>query len=146
MDFVLPSRCGRSLAFAAATRTPFRTMITLALQLIRRTPTMRLLVWTLCAFPIAYLFEFFAGLAVGRSHFAYKLFEVVGAVYAWTIIAVLWAFLIVGPFRPQTEFSLRGECRQRARIFFVALAMLLTLVVIYAICIAVQIGGGTGGA
>ena len=83
---------------------------------------MRLLVWTLCAFPLGYLFEFFASLALGRSHFAYKLFEVLGAVYGWTIISALWAFLIVGPFRPYTEFSLRGDCSQRARIFFIALA------------------------
>ena len=107
---------------------------------------MRLLVWTLCAFPLGYLFEFFASLALGRSHFAYKLFEVLGAVYGWTIISALWAFLIVGPFRPYTEFSLRGDCSQRARIFFIALAVLLALFVLAGIFIGLRIGGGVGGA
>jgi|LakMenEpi03Aug12_release.lakeMendotaPanAssembly.Ray.scaffolds.fasta_scaffold517364_1 dolichyl-phosphate-mannose--protein O-mannosyl transferase len=113
--------------------------MTQALQTIRHTPTMRLLVWTLCVFPLGYSFEFLSWLALGRSHFAYQFFEVLGAIYGWTVISALWAFLIIGPFRPYTEFSVRGECRQRARIFFVALSVLLALFVIWGIAIGLRI-------
>lgn len=117
-----------------------------ALQTVRQTRTMRLLVITICLFPLGYFFELFSSLAVGRSHFAYQLFEVLGVIYGWTLLSALVAFLVIGPFRPHTTFSLRGDCGQRALIFFVALAALLAIVVISAIGIARAIGGGVGGA
>lgn len=117
-----------------------------ALRTLQQTRTLRLLIITICLFPLAYVFEYFSGLAVGRSHFAYQLFEGLGFVYSWTLLFALTAFLVLGPFRPYTTFSLRGDCGRRALIFFVALAALLTIMIITAISIGNAIGGGVGGA
>ena len=96
---------------------------------------MRLLIITVLLFPLAYVFELLASLALGRSHFAYQLFEVLGAVYAWAVISALAALLVIGPFRPHTSFSLRGDCRQRALNFSVAFVALLGILIISAIAI-----------
>lgn len=45
----------------------------------------------------------------------------------WASYFLLWALLIVGPFRSQTEFSLRGACCDRAANFFIALGTLVLL-------------------
>lgn len=106
---------------------------------------MRLLVVTICLFPLAYLFELFSSMAVGHFHFAHQLFEILGFICGWTVLSALVAFLVLGPFRPYTTFSLRGDCRQRALIFVVALTALLAIIVVTAIGIARAIGSGVGG-
>lgn len=112
------------------------SLLSRALQTVKRTRTMRLLVITICLFPLGYVFEFFASLALGRSHFAYRCFEILGAIVGWTVLSALVGFLFIGPFRPQTTFSLRGECGQRVLIFFVALSALLVITIFYAIAVA----------
>jgi hypothetical protein len=101
---------------------------------------MRLLIITICLFPLCFLFEVFSSLAVGRSRFAYQLCEVSAAVLGWTVLFALVAFLIVGPFRPYRTFSLRGDCAQRALISSISLAALLSIFIINAIQIACAIG------
>ena len=107
---------------------------------------MRLLLITICLFPLGYGFEFFSWLALGRSHFAYQFFEFLGFVYSWTLLFTLVAFVVIGPFRPYTTFSLRGDCRQRALIFSVAFTTLFAIIIGSAFVIARAIGGGVGGA
>jgi len=106
---------------------------------------MPLLLITIGLFPLGYVFELLASFAVGRSHFAYQLFELLGLIYGWTLISALVAFLIIGPFRPYTKFSLRGDCGPRAAIFFVAAMALICIFVIVAISVALSIGGRVRG-
>lgn len=107
---------------------------------------MRLLLITICLFPLGYVFELFSSLAVGRSHFAYQLLDIFGVIYSWALLSALAGFLVIGPFRPYTAFSLRGDCGQRVAIFCVALVALLAIVIIVVIGIARAIGGGVGSA
>lgn len=55
------------------------------------------------------------------------IFDLAGFILFWASYFLLWALLIVGPFRPQTEFSLRGACCDRAANFFIALGTLVLL-------------------
>ncbi len=54
-------------------------------------------------------------------------FDLAGFILFWASYNLLWALLIVGPFRPQAEFSLRGACCDRAANFFIALGTLVLL-------------------
>lgn len=61
--------------------------------------------------------------ARGVSH----VFDIAALLLFWAAYILLWALLVVGPFRPRTEFSLRGDCGQRATNFFLALGGLVIL-------------------
>ena len=54
-------------------------------------------------------------------------FDIAGSILFWASYILLWALVIIGPFRPQAVFSLRGECGSRATNFFLALGGLLLL-------------------
>ena len=54
-------------------------------------------------------------------------FDVAGFGLFWLSYALFVLLLVVGPFRPQTAFSLRGECALRAANFFLALGVFVLL-------------------
>ena len=63
-------------------------------------------------------------------------FDIAGFILFWASYILLWALLVLGPFRPRTEFSLHGECSSRATNFFLALGGLLLLHLWAALAIA----------
>jgi hypothetical protein len=107
-----------------------------AFRRVRHMRTMRLLLITICLFPVGFVFETLSSFALGRSHFAFQIFEVLGVVYSWTLISALVTLLIIGPFRPFAAFSLRGDCGQRVLNFLVAFGALLSILLLYAVIIA----------
>jgi hypothetical protein len=54
-------------------------------------------------------------------------FDITAMILFWASYILLWALLILGPFRPQAEFSIQGECGKRATNFFIALGGLLAI-------------------
>jgi len=56
-----------------------------------------------------------------------RVFDAAGFILFWASYVLLWALLIAGPFRPQTGFSLHGDCSSRATHFFLALGGLIFL-------------------
>ncbi|MES2474436.1 MAG: hypothetical protein V4640_01555 [Verrucomicrobiota bacterium] len=50
-----------------------------------------------------------------------KVFDIAGSTLFWGAYLLFWGLLIVGPFRPQTRFSMHGECRLRATHAILAL-------------------------
>lgn len=63
-------------------------------------------------------------------------FDLAAFVLFWASYNLLWVLLVVGPFRPRAEFSLRGACCDRAANFFIALGalVLIHLWVVLALC------------
>lgn len=55
------------------------------------------------------------------------IFDLAALILFWASYNLLWALLIVGPFRPKAEFSLRGACCDRAAIFFITLGTLVLI-------------------
>ena len=54
-------------------------------------------------------------------------FDIAGFILFWASYILLWALLVIGPFRPQAGFSLQGQCGSRATNFFLALGGLVLL-------------------
>ncbi len=54
-------------------------------------------------------------------------FDLAALILFYASYNLLWALLIVGPFRPQAEFSLRGACCDRAANFFISLGALVLI-------------------
>ena len=54
-------------------------------------------------------------------------FDVAGFGLFWLSYALFVLLLVVGPFRPHTAFSLRGECALRAANFFLTLGIFVLL-------------------
>lgn len=62
-----------------------------------------------------------------HSRLVSEFFDMAALILFWASYILLWALLVLGPFRPHAEFSLRGLCKSRAANFFLTLGALLLL-------------------
>jgi hypothetical protein len=55
------------------------------------------------------------------------LFDVAGLLLFWLSYVLLVSLLVIGPFRPRSNFSLHGECGMRTANFLLALGIFVLL-------------------
>ncbi len=94
---------------------------------LTRVPTGRFLLVAILTAAAAVGCHFLDKLTWQHARSVSHVFDLAALILFWASYNLLWALLIVGPFRPQTEFSLRGACCDRAANFFIALGALVLL-------------------
>lgn len=94
---------------------------------LTRVETSRFLVVAILTAAAARVCDILDRLTWQHSRSVSHVFDLAALILFYASYNLLWALLIVGPFRPQAEFSLRGACCDRAANFFIALGTLVLL-------------------
>ncbi len=76
---------------------------------------------------VAALCGVFDNLTRGYSRSVSHFFAAAGFTLISTSYLLLWVLLVIAPFRPRSDFSLRGECKIRAINLFLTLGGLLAV-------------------
>lgn len=106
------------------------------MKLSRALPTSRILIWASFAFLAAWLCDLLNGWTWPFLPPVSSAFDGLALVLFWLSYAAFWIVLVLGPFRPFSEFSLHGSCRQRALNFGYALLGLIVVHVAIGVFVA----------